>query len=350
VIRGVAFQPIGCNVRNATTGAAWTNPVNVWVKGDLNAAAPGTVGGGVVVPDARGYAEYVPSAAETDFRHIAFTFDAVGALGDTVQIETISPAEISALATATGLASVAAGVIVADALTEIRVARAGDVINPNAMAFGIGKLNRLFDRWNADPRARFTGGLTSFTPIPNHQPHTLGPNGADWAVTQRPVSIKGANLILNTSTPAVRIPLRIRDLNWWRQQSVQGIATTMPTDLYFEPNWPNGSVYLWPVPTSTYPIELQLDGLFGVMTETDTFWLPFGYRDAITLTLAEELAPGNGQTVAASTKASAQAARDLIFANNDEAPYISTADSGIPSNGGGGARTSFNYRSRSWGA
>lgn len=339
MIRGQAFQPIGCNIRNATTGAAWTSPVNVWIKGDLNTAVLGTVGGGSVTPDARGYAEYVPSAAETDFAHIAYTFDASGALGDTVQIQTISPAEVSALATATGLASVSASVICSDAMKEIRAARSGDVINPDDLDDVMGKLNRLFDRWNANPRAKFTVGFSSFTPTPNHQPHTLGPNAADWAVTQRPVSIKGANLILTTSTPAIRIPLTIRDVNWWRTKSVQGVATPIPTDLYYAPDWPNGAVNLWPVPTSTYPIELQLDGLFGILTATDTVWLPFGYRDAVTLTLAEEIAPMFGQTASQSTRDSAREARALIFGNNDSVPNLVTRDAGQP----GGRPGGFNF-------
>lgn len=340
MIRGQDFQPVGCNIRNATTGAAWTSPVNVWVKGDLNAAALGTVGGGTVTPDARGYAEYVPSAAETDFAHLAFTFDAAGALGDTVQIQTVSPAEVSALQSATGIASVAAGVVVTDAMCEIRMARAGDVLSPDDMDFGMGKLNRLLDRWNADPRAGFAVGFTSFTPTVNHQPHTIGPNTADWTVTQRPMSIVAANLILNTVTPAVRIPLRIRDVSWWRSNAVQGLATSIPTDLYYSPDWPNGNVYLWPIPTVAYPIELQLDGLFSVLAATDTFWLPFGYRDAITLTLAEELGPSFGQTVSASTRSSAREARGLIFAANDAAPNLNTRDGGMPSTS---SRGRYNY-------
>jgi hypothetical protein len=213
------------------------------------------------------------------------------------------------------------------------------------MDFGIGKLNRLLDRWNADPRARYTVGFTSFTPTPNHQPHSIGPNGADWTVTQRPRAITAANLILNSVTPNVRIPLGIKDQAWWRRVSVQGLATSLPRDLYYSPDFPNGSIYLWPIPTSTYAIELQLDGLFGMLTATDTFWMPFGYRDAITLTLAEELAPGCGQLVAPSTSASANQARALIFSNNDDEPRL-TADAGL--RGGDGHLSGFNWATRSW--
>lgn len=348
MIRNQPNQPQGANLVYVANGADFAGVVTVYVKGDTGAEVIGTVNAGIATAKGRGLYEYVPSAAETDFGHVDYIFTGPLALTAGVHIDTISLQQISALQTANGLGSVAAQVIVADALAEIRVARAGDVLEPDMLDFGMGKLNRLLDRWNADPRARFNVGFQSFVPTPNHQPHTLGPNAADWAVTQRPVKIQGANLILNTVTPAVRVPLTIRDDGWWLRQTVQGIATTMPTDLYYSPDWPNGSVFLWPIPTATYPIELMLDGLFGTLLATDTFWLPFGYRDAITLTLAEELAPGNGQTVAQSTRESATAARALIFGNNDDEPRIATADSGIPSGGGHGSRTTFNYRSRSF--
>ena len=348
MIKGGSNQPIGCNIRSATTGAPWTTPVNVYVKGDLNAQALGTVGGGSVTPNAQGYAEYVPSAAETSYDHIAFTFDAAGAIGDTVQVNTISPVQIQSLQSASGLLSQSAGQVVIDALYEIRVARAGDDIEPELMAFGIRKLNRLLDRWNANPRAQYNVGFNSYTPIPNHTPHTLGPNSADWTIFSRPAKIRGANLILNNVTPAVRIPIDVRDQAWWLRNTVQGLATSFPTDLYYDPGWPNGSVYLWPIPTSTYPIELMTDNLFGMLTDVDTFWMPYAYLDAIVLTLAEELAPGTGQTVSQSTRDSAKDARALIFSLNDDEPRIATADAGLPSGRSSLTETTFNYRSRTW--
>jgi len=51
--------------------------------------------------------------------------------------------------------------------------------------------------------------------------------------------------------------------------------------------------------------------------QTDTFALPPGYQAALELTLAENLAPSFGQTVARSTERRAREARSLIFGNND---------------------------------
>lgn len=339
MIRATAGQPIGAQIRDASTGAAFSGTVTVYIKGDLTPQAQGSVGGGVAASDGHGYFEYVPSAAETDFNHIAFTFDGIGAVGATIQIETITPAQVSALQTATGLGSVIVSDLIVEAYAEIRVARAGDTLAPELLAFGVSKLNRLLDRYNADPRAAHTVGFQSFVPTPNHAPHTIGPNSADWTITGRPTKIIGANVILNTVSPAIRLPIRIRDDEWWLNEAVQGLATSIVTDLYYEPDWPNGMVNLWPVPTAAYPIELELNATYAVLQDTDVFWLPYGYRDAITLRLGCELASANGQDPSPYLLKTAQDAEALLFAQNDQSPNLVTRDAGMP--GGRGGR--FNH-------
>lgn len=340
MIRAVSGQPIGANIRDASTGAPFVGTVTVYIKGDLTPQAQGTVGGGIAASDGHGYFEYVPSAGETDFNHIAFTFDGTGAVGATIQVETITPAQVSALQTATGLGSVIVSDLVTSAYAEIRVARPGDTLEPALMDFGVDKLNRLIDRYNANPRATYVVGFQSFVPIPNHAPHTIGPNSADWLQTGRPTFIRGANIILNTVSPAIRIPIQIRDREWWLNQSVQGLATAFVTDLYYEPGWPNGTVNLWPMPTTAYPIELELDGTLNALVATDVFWLPYGYRDAITLRLGCELASSNGQTPSQYLVDSARDAEATIFLQNDQIANLVTRDGGMP---GGGRSGRFNY-------
>jgi hypothetical protein len=343
VIRGVAGQPVNGQMVDRTTGAAFVGAVTVYVDGDNTGQVIGSVGGGAATAKGNGEYAYVPSAAETDFAHVNYVFVAAGAVNASVQIDTVTPAQVSALATATGLASVVVSDLITDAFTEIRAARAGDVLAPELMAWGLGKLNRLLDRWNADPRADFNAGFASYTLTPSHQPHTIGPSAADFAVTQRPATIEGANLILTTVSPVVRLPLTLRDKAWWLAVSVRSLSTSIPNYLYYDPDWPNGNLNLWPVPSTAYQIELLTAGVFDVLSLTDAFWLPFGYRDAVTLTLAEELAPGVGQKVDPSTAASANAARALIFSANDDAPYLRTQDSGLVRGSGSG----FNWLNRS---
>lgn len=334
MIKGQAGQVVGAEIVTAA-GAAYGGAVSVYIDGDHTGQVLGSVGGGAASNRGNGYYDYIPSAAETSYNHIAFTFVPAAAVPVTVAIDTITQAQIASLQAASGLSSVVVNQLLLEAFIEIRFGRAMDTLEPELLDWGLGKLNRMLDKWNADPMAKYNAGFTSYTPTTNHQPHTIGPSGADWsAPLGRPNKITGANLILNTSNPSVRIPITVRDEYWWLNNAVQGLATSIVTDLYYDDTWPNGSVYLWPIPTAAYPIELLTDVKFSRYAMTDTLWLPDGYREAVTLTLAELLAPGCGQTASPDLKEAAKDARVIVFGQNVKSRNISTRDGGMPGRSG----------------
>lgn len=227
--------------------------------------------------------------------------------------------------------------IILDALQEIGVVNATTEASSEDVEFALGKLNRLYDAWNADDQAVYADLLQTFTLIPNQQPTTIGPSSANWSTPIRPQSIRNATLIISE----IRYPINIHDAYWWATVTWPGEATSWPTDLYYNPTWPNGSLYFWTVPTSAYDVELLTLTRLGNVTLTDTFTLPPGYRDAITLTLAEQLV-GPMQVEANPTLAfNAQRARARIFEANVPTPPMATTDIGVPR-----ARSGwFNYKS-----
>src|SRR3954463_4910813 len=112
--------------------------------------------------------------------------------------------------------SVVVSQLLMDALLEIRMGRAGDSLEPALLIWALGKMNRMLDKWNADPAAKFDVGFASYAPVALQQAYSLGPNAANWAVAAgRPTRITGANLILAGSTPAVRTRINVRDDRWW---------------------------------------------------------------------------------------------------------------------------------------
>lgn len=341
MIKNQGGQTVGAQI-NTAAGAAYAGVVTVYIDGDHTGQVIGSVGAGLANNRGNGYYDYQPAAAETAYNHLAFTFVPAAAVPVTLQLDTITPAQISALQTASGLSSVVVNQLLLEALIEIRMGRAGDNPEPDLLNWMLGKLNRMLDKWNADPSTPYRNTFTSFTPTPNHAPHTIGPTG-DWVMAGgRPDVILGANVVLNTVSPAVRIPITIRDDRWWLNQAVQGLSSSIVTDLYFEPSWPNGAVNLWPIPTSTYPIELMVEDGFARYAAADVLWLPYAYREAITLTLAELAAPGCGQDVSPDLHSAAADARIVVFGNNVNARDIRTRDGGMP--GGGARRGGYNYR------
>ena len=112
--KNVASQVIGAEMINATTGAAFTSTVTVYVTGDAGTQAIGSVGSGICTHEGNGFHTYAPAQAETNYDHVAFTFIGTGAIPATVQLYTDFPqtgdafARIGAPAGASASADIAA--------------------------------------------------------------------------------------------------------------------------------------------------------------------------------------------------------------------------------------------------
>jgi hypothetical protein len=235
--------------------------------------------------------------------------------------------------------------IITRALRKINQIAPDETPGTTDLNSGLTELNDLLDTWAAKRRFAYNVSFTAYTLTPNLSPHTIGPTGT-FVVAQRPVKVVGATLILTNVTPNIDSPvLRIRDDDWWNAQAVKSLASQTPTDLYYSPDFPNGSLYFWPVPNFAWGVRLELWGLISQFASLSTaFSMPPGYRNAITLSLAERLAESFGKTVTPVLMRDAQLARTAIEGNNNTSPRISTKDSGMGS-GRAGRRPTFNYYS-----
>lgn len=221
--------------------------------------------------------------------------------------------------------------IVSDALLELNVIQAGDVMEPDAASFGIGKLARIFDNWNADRGAVYADQFNTYVLTPGLSPHTIGPTGT-WVIAQRPESIEAASLVFNT-TNNPSIPIDIKDAAWYASLSVPTISLAVFTGLYYEKAWPNGKVFFNGKPSTAYSIQLLTRITLTALSLTDPFTMPPGYQDAATLTLAEELAGPFEKSITRDLERRAREARARVFGNNTVIPPLVTRDSGMPSAG-----------------
>lgn len=223
--------------------------------------------------------------------------------------------------------------LIVNAAVKLGVTRWGGTLEPGVAAGMLGVLNDIIDTWNVNPLASFTVAFTQYTPTLGQDYQTIGPSSADWTVDPRPTKILAANVILNTSTPNVRVPISISDSIWWQNQAVPQLETAWPTNLYYDPRWAldgNGRVYLWPIPTTAYPIELKTDQKFAGYASSDTLWLPPGYRNLLQCELAVETASALGQMVPPSLEQSYRKAQALVFGNNVSVRNARTRDGGMP--------------------
>lgn len=221
------------------------------------------------------------------------------------------------------------------AFMEIGVLSAVDDLDPEDLELGRLKFNLLLDAWTADESASYAGVRLPFTLTPNLSPHTIGPSGT-WVVASRPVSLDFVSLNLGSG---VWMDVLVRSKAWYDALAVPDLTSTIPTDVYYNPGWPNGSLYFWPVPTVAYPILITTRTVFPAVQSTDTFSSPPGYQNAAMLTLAESLVNPSQVPMPPNLERSARMARARIFSNNVDVPKLATRNSGIP-----GGRSSFNYR------
>lgn len=220
-----------------------------------------------------------------------------------------------------------------DLLTEtyrdLTILAAGETLDTTDEAFGLSKLTRLFDNWNAERAGVYANRLTTYALVPSLNPHTIGPTASSptFVATQRPVTIDWANIVISN----IRTPLNIRGSQWWAALTLPTLVVDIPSELHYEPDWPLGKIYLYPVPGAAYGLELLTRIVLADLAIDDTVTLPTGYRDAVILTLGEMIA-GTYPPAVPQPEAAAKA-RARIFANNDETPPLFTRDAGLPGNG-----------------
>lgn len=237
--------------------------------------------------------------------------------------------------------------LITAAFQELGLIDPVETLSPEMLSFGLQKMNRLLDTWNAIREAVWVETPASYTLTSGLNPHTFGPSGATFTVTQRPVTVFALNLVISD----IRYPVTPRDAEYFAQLSTPELSS-IPTDFWWAPGWANGSLYLYPVPNSAYEIELWSRVLLSqVSTVTATFSMPPGYWDAVVRTLAEDIAPAYNVPVPALLSQKAAEARAVVFANNLTTPRIATRDSGMPGGASGGG---FNWMTgtgggRSWG-
>lgn len=249
----------------------------------------------------------------------------------------------SVISPANQAARSSAAQLILAALLEGGIAAAGEKLSQEDGAWGLQKLQRLTDQWNARRELIFSLGFNVFTLIANHAPHTIGPNG-DFNVPIRPTSVVSAAFILNSgSSEPVDTPIHIRDADWWAANPLKSLTSSIITELYYDPAQTLGNLNFFPVCNIANPVRLETwNSLSQAVNLQTQLGFVQGYWEAIVLDLAISLCPSYNREPSQTLQARWQMAMRIIEQNNDKAPRIDTDSSGMPSSRRGG-RPDFNF-------
>lgn len=209
---------------------------------------------------------------------------------------------------------------------------AGETLDAQSGAWGLEKLQRLIDQFNARREMIYNVAFTRFTLQANHSPHTIGPAPSDFNMNQRPVKIVGATLLLSASSQVVDTPISIRDDDWWLSNPVKDQTSTLCTDLYYSADSPLGNCYFWPKVNTVNDVRLETWTSIqqAVSLSSPPITMPQGYWDALVTELAMQLCPSFEKEPSAALIRNNRQAMSAILDNNAEPPRISTAGAGIP--------------------
>ncbi len=236
--------------------------------------------------------------------------------------------------------------LIQSAAYEIGAFSPGEPVAAAEALWGLEVLQRIIDQWNAKRTMIFSVAFTTYNLIANHAPHTIGPTGdfnTGPAAAYRPVRIGSASFVLNPgATEPVDLPMHIRDKDWWAANPLKSLASSVITDLYYEPAQPNGNLNFFPILNTNGVVRLeQWSGLAQALALGTELGLVQGYWEALVTSLALALAPSFEKAPSPVLVARQAAAMRIVFGNNEMAPRIDTA-SGMPGTAATG-RPDFNF-------
>lgn len=207
----------------------------------------------------------------------------------------------------------------------IGVSSIGESLSADEAADGLTALNSMLASWANEKLMLFkfeTIGTTQTA-----QSFTIGATGD--VVTTRPLEIVSAYRRQGN----IDVPVMVGNRIDYEDTVLKSQAGPVQM-VYYKPTFPNGTVFVWPVPVGeTLFLTLQ-QPLTAFTTVTDVISLPPGYDEAITFNLAVLLAPEYETEAPPSVMRRAMASKKILKSVNNEIPQleIDPALSGQPSN------------------
>lgn len=183
--------------------------------------------------------------------------------------------------------NLAASTIIKRAMRLLGVLPSGGTPTTDEYADALEALNALLDSWRNEKLMCYAFRDESITPVASQSNYTIGDTG-DLA-TNRPVAIESAYVI----SSAVSYPITMRNELEYAAITSKASTADIPTDAYYNPTMPNGTLWVWPVPTLTTPTIhiITRTPMLAFSTTATTAQLPPGWEEAMATNLAISIAP-----------------------------------------------------------
>lgn len=214
--------------------------------------------------------------------------------------------------------------LVKAAMRLIQVSSSDTDITAAELQDGIESLNRMIDQWGVEELMLYQVKRETF-PLTNGQnPFTIG-YAADWN-TIRPTKIVDAYLTIQAGSIPVDYPMQVINYDDYNAIRLKTLTTNFPSYLYYEPSFPQGTVYIYPIcAASNETITLtSWKPLCLINDPTCYLELPPGYWEALVFNLAVRMAEEYQFDIRSTTVALAANALRIIKRINQRTMTLQT--------------------------
>jgi hypothetical protein len=174
-------------------------------------------------------------------------------------------------------------------LQLLGVVSPGDTPTADESNDGLLTLNSLLESLQTQGRSIYSITRVTKAIVASQASYTIGVGGD--INRARPTGITRASLVDTTSAPDLEMPLHVYSQDEWADVSMKDLTSTMVTGIYYNPTFPLGIIYPWPVGTvATYSLVLYLDEPIATIATLDTVLaFPPGYERMLRYKLAVDL-------------------------------------------------------------
>jgi len=190
----------------------------------------------------------------------------------------------------------------------------GEAIAAADLNDALDSLNGLLDVLSNDNKAIFNSVENIVTLTAGQQSYTVGLTGQ--IPVQRPLRITDAYSRVTTSSSTVDFPCEIKDLAAYASVGLKSQPGPWAKFAFYNPTFPNGQLYFWPVPSQAVEFHFWSDALLQSVSLTTALTLPQGYYLFLQLALTELLCIEYGVPVSEDVKRLMRRYEAAIKSNN----------------------------------
>jgi hypothetical protein len=207
--------------------------------------------------------------------------------------------------------------IVLHALKDINVLGAGETLPAEDGFDALATLNMILAQWQVQ-KVYVYGQRVIAVPCNGAQTYTIGP--AATVDTTLPPEIDSATYVLRSVTYPLTV---IESREDYENITLKAIAGTIPSAVFFQRDYPQGTLYVWPQPSMGTLNLVTRDVLNSYASLAEDIAVPPESALAMRMTLAEMLAEGAyGKVITPRYAAMAKNARKVMKRINLNLPML----------------------------